>query len=94
LVRRKFPLTHWFLLEVHVIGTERRAEVRPICSISLTIGAMEGTSGQLQVRLSLLPTDHTAYGNLKGKLLKIILTYELKMSTIVLVFAIISSEAK
>jgi hypothetical protein len=39
-------------------------------------------------------TDHTAYGKLNGKLLKIILTYELKMSTIVLVFAIISSEAK
>jgi hypothetical protein len=39
-------------------------------------------------------TDHNSYGNLKGTLLKIILTYELKMSTIVLVFAIISSEAK
>ncbi len=31
LVRRKLPLTHWFSLEIHVIGTERRAQVRPTC---------------------------------------------------------------
>ncbi len=33
LVRRKFPLTHSFLLEIHVIEIERRAQVRPPCSV-------------------------------------------------------------
>jgi hypothetical protein len=33
LVRRKLPLTHRFSLKIHVIGTERRAQVRPTCSI-------------------------------------------------------------
>jgi hypothetical protein len=27
LVRRKLPYTHWFSLEIHVIGTERRAQI-------------------------------------------------------------------
>ncbi len=29
LVRRKLPLSHWPSLEIHAIGTERRAQVRP-----------------------------------------------------------------
>ncbi len=31
LVRRKLPLAQWFSLEMHVIGTERRAQVIPTC---------------------------------------------------------------
>ncbi len=30
---RKLPLTHGFSLEIHVIGTETRDQVRPTCSI-------------------------------------------------------------
>ncbi len=33
LVRRKLPLTHWFSPEKCAIGTERRAQVTPTCSI-------------------------------------------------------------
>jgi hypothetical protein len=33
LVKRKLPLTHWFLLEILAIGIERRAQVMPTCSI-------------------------------------------------------------
>jgi hypothetical protein len=33
LVRRQLPLTQWFSLEIHVIGTERKAKVKPSCSI-------------------------------------------------------------
>ncbi len=29
----KLPLTHWPSLEIHVTETDRRAQVRPICSI-------------------------------------------------------------
>jgi hypothetical protein len=32
--QKKLPLTHWFSLEMHAyIGAERRAQVRPTCSI-------------------------------------------------------------
>jgi hypothetical protein len=54
LVRRKLPLIHWFLQEIRLIGTERRAQVRPTYLIIETIGAMGRTSGQTQIKLSLL----------------------------------------
>jgi hypothetical protein len=38
---------------MHVIGTVRRAQVRPICLI-FEIGDMDRTSGQSQVKLRLL----------------------------------------
>jgi hypothetical protein len=45
--QKKAPLTHWFSLEIYVIGTERRAQVTPTCSMCMwTIGAMDRTSGQ------------------------------------------------
>ncbi len=28
-----YPLTHWFSLDIHIIGTERRAQVRPTYSL-------------------------------------------------------------
>jgi hypothetical protein len=51
LVRRKLPQAHWLSLVIHVIGTERRAQVRPYIG---TIEAMDRTSGQSQVKLRLL----------------------------------------
>jgi hypothetical protein len=60
LVIRKLSLTHWFSLEIHVIGTERRAQVRPTWSLFETIGAMVRTSGQPQVKLSLLCSSNSS----------------------------------
>ncbi len=52
--QKKSPLTHWFSLEIHVKETESRTQVKPTCAILETIGSMNRTSGQPQVKLSLL----------------------------------------
>jgi hypothetical protein len=55
LVRKKLPLTHCFSLEIHIKGTERRAQIRPHPLVNiLTKGAMDRTSGQTQAKLILL----------------------------------------
>jgi hypothetical protein len=33
LVRRKLPGIRWTSLEIHIIGIERRPQVKPTCSI-------------------------------------------------------------
>ncbi len=41
LVRRKLPLTHWFSLEIHVIGAERRAQDSHGYNLTSTPGQAE-----------------------------------------------------
>ncbi len=56
LVRKKSPLTHWPSPDIHVKGTERRAQVKPITNLFNmgSVEAMDRTAGQAQVQLSLL----------------------------------------
>jgi hypothetical protein len=44
------PLTHWLSLEIHLIGTERRAQVRPTCANICTIVAIIFSSKRIILR--------------------------------------------
>ncbi len=54
LLVRKLPLAHCFSLELRVIVIERSVQVRPHLFNIWTVGAMDITSGQSEVELSLL----------------------------------------
>ncbi len=55
LVRRKLSLTRWFSLDKLVQERDRKAQVRPLVQyLRNRIGTIDRTSGQPQVKLSLL----------------------------------------